>query len=121
MATALGALAIGLRLVTFEFSFPLLFGYSFELDQRRVEYAFVNATVYGWLSNAGFAAVAFMTPRLLGRRMAMEAGLVGAFAIWNLSLARGIAALYVPTSDPTPRSAPSSGSSTAAWRSARSS
>lgn len=95
VATALGALAIGLRLVTFEFSFPLLFGYSFELDQRRVEYAFVNATVYGWLSNAGFAAVAFMTPRLLGRRMAMEAGLVAAFAIWNLSLAGGITALYV--------------------------
>jgi cytochrome c oxidase cbb3-type subunit 1 len=95
VATALGALAIGLRLITFEFSFPLLLGYSFEFDQRRVEYAFVNATVYGWLTNAGFAAVAFMTPRLLGRRMAMEAGLVGAFAIWNLSLAGGIAALYV--------------------------
>ena len=95
VATALGALAIGLRLVTFELSFPLLFGYSFELDQRRVEYAFVNATVYGWLTNAGFAAVAFMTPRLLGRRMAMEAGLVGAFAIWNMSLAGGITALYV--------------------------
>ena len=95
VATALGALAIGLRLVTFEISFPLLFGYSFELDQRRVEYAFVNATVYGWLTNAGFAAIAFMTPRLLGRRMAMEAGLVGAFAIWNMSLAGGITALYV--------------------------
>ena len=95
VATALGALAIGLRLITFEFSFPLLFGYSFELDQRRVDYAFVNATVYGWLTNAGFAAVAFMTPRLLGRRMAMEAGLVGAFAVWNLSLAGGIAALYI--------------------------
>ena len=95
VATALGALAIGLRLVTFEFTFPLLFGYSFEFDQRRVEYAFVNATVYGWLSNAGFAAVAFMTPRLLGRRMAMESGIVAAFAIWNLSLAGGITALYV--------------------------
>ena len=95
MATGLGALAIGLQLITFEFSFPLLFGFSFEFDQRRVEYAFVNATVYGWLTNAGFAAVAFMTPRLLGRRMAMEAGLVGALVIWNMSLAGGIAALYV--------------------------
>jgi cytochrome c oxidase cbb3-type subunit 1 len=95
VATGLGALAIGLRLVTFEFSFPLLFGFSFEFDQRRVEYAFVNATVYGWLTNAGFAAVAFMTPRLLGRRMPTEAGLVGALAIWNMSLAGGIAALYV--------------------------
>lgn len=95
VATGLGALAIGMRLISVEFSFPLLFGFSFEFDQRRVEYAFVNATVYGWLSNAGFAAVAFMTPRLLGRRMAMEAGLNGALAVWNLSLAGGIAALYV--------------------------
>ena len=34
---------------------------------QRVDVAFVNATVYGWLTNAGFAAIAFMTPRLLGR------------------------------------------------------
>ena len=95
VATGLGVLAIGLRLVTFEFSIPLLFGYSFEFNQPRVEYAFVNATVYGWLSNAGFAAIAFMTPRLLGRRLAMEPLLVGAAAIWNLSLLGGIAALYV--------------------------
>ena len=96
LATALGALAIGLRLVDFSFSFPLgLFDLSFELDQRRVDYAFVNATVYGWLTNAGFAAVAFMTPRLLGRRLAMEPALNGALGIWNLSLLGGIASLYV--------------------------
>jgi cytochrome c oxidase cbb3-type subunit I len=96
LATALGTLAIGLHLVDFSVSFPLgLFDLSFELDQRRVDYAFVNATVYGWLTNAGFAAIAFMTPRLLGRRMAMEAALNGALAIWNLSLLGGIAALYV--------------------------
>ena len=96
LATALGALAIGLRLVDLSFSFGLgLFDLSFTFDVRRVEYAFVNATVYGWLTNAGFAAVAFMTPRLLGRRLAMEKALNGAYAIWNLSLAGGIAALYV--------------------------
>lgn len=95
-ATGLGALAIGLRLVDIGFSFPLgLFDLGFTFDARRVEYAFVNATVYGWLTNAGFAAVAFMTPRLLGRRLAMEAGLNGALAIWNLTLAGGIAAVYV--------------------------
>ena len=95
-ATGLGALAIGLRLVDIGFSFPLgLFDLSFTFDARRVEYAFVNATVYGWLTNAGFAAVAFMTPRLLGRRLEMEAGLNGALAIWNLTMAGGIAALYV--------------------------
>ena len=32
VATALGALAIGMRLITLEFSFPLLFGFSFEFD-----------------------------------------------------------------------------------------
>jgi cytochrome c oxidase cbb3-type subunit 1 len=96
LATALGVLAIGMRLVDISFSFGLgLFDLSLSFDQRRVDYAFVNATVYGWLTNAGFAAVAFMTPRLLGRRLAMEKGLNGALVVWNLSLAGGIAALYV--------------------------
>ena len=95
VATGLGTLAIGMRLITLEFSFPLLFGFSFEFDQRRVDYAFVNASVYGWLSNAGFAAVAFMTPRLIGRRMAMEPLLMLGLLAWNMSLAGGIAALYV--------------------------
>ncbi|MGH2402172.1 MAG: cbb3-type cytochrome c oxidase subunit I [Candidatus Limnocylindria bacterium] len=96
VATGLGVLAIGLRLVDFTFSFGLgLFDLAFTFDARRVDYAFINATVYGWLTNAGFAAVAFMTPRLLGRRLAMEAGMNGALAIWNLSLLGGIAALYV--------------------------
>lgn len=96
VATGLGALAIGLRLIDVGFSLPLgLFDLSFTFDVRQVDYAFVNATVYGWLTNAGFAAVAFMTPRLLGRRLAFEAGLNGALAIWNLTLAGGIAALYV--------------------------
>ncbi len=95
VATGLGVLAIGLLLVSIEFTVPLLFGWSFEFDQRRVEYAFVNATVFGWLTNAGFAAVAFMTPRLLGRRLVAESGLTLAMLVWNLSLAGGIAALYV--------------------------
>ncbi|MDQ3690951.1 MAG: cbb3-type cytochrome c oxidase subunit I [Chloroflexota bacterium] len=96
VATGLGAMAIGLRLVDIGFSLPLgLFDLSVTFDQRRVDYAFVNATVYGWLTNAGFGAIAFMTPRLLGRRLAMEAGLNGALAVWNLTLAAGIASLYV--------------------------
>ena len=96
LATALGVLAIGMRFVDFSFTFGLgVFDLSLNFDVRRVDYAFVNATVYGWLTNAGFAAVAFMTPRLLGRRLAMEKGLNGALVIWNLSLAGGIAALYV--------------------------
>ena len=96
VATGLGVLAIGLRMVDIGFSIPLgLFDLSFTFDERRVDYAFVNATVYGWLTNAGFAAVAFMTPRLLGKPLALEAGMTGAVAVWNLTLVGGIAALYV--------------------------
>ncbi len=96
VATGLGALAIGLRLVDFSLSIPLgVFDLSFTVDQRRVDFAFLNATVFGWLTNAGFAAIAFMTPRLLGRRLAMEQGLVLAFLIWNSALAGGLASLYV--------------------------
>lgn len=96
IATGIGALAIGIRLVPVELSVPLgVFDLAFQLDARRVEAAFANATVYGWLSNAGFAAVAFVTPRLLGRPLVAEGLANVANAIWNLSLAGGIAALYV--------------------------
>ena len=96
VASGLGVLAIGLRIIDVQLSIPLgVFDLSLTFDSRRVEYAFVDATVYGWLTNAGFAAIAFMTPRLLGRPLAMEKGVMGALAIWNLSLAGGIAGLYV--------------------------
>lgn len=96
IATGIGALAIGMRLVPFELSVPLgLFDLSFELDGRRVDAAFVNATVFGWLTNAGFAAIAFMTPRLVGRRMAGERLVTLGMLAWNLALAGGIAGLYV--------------------------
>jgi cbb3-type cytochrome oxidase subunit 1 len=95
LAGGLGVLAIGMRIISIEFSFPLLFGFEFELNERRVEYAFVNATVYGWLSNAGFAAVAFMTPRLLGRRLEMEKLLSLGLVAWNMALLGGLALLYV--------------------------
>jgi cytochrome c oxidase cbb3-type subunit 1 len=96
VATGIGLLAIGMRLIPFELSLPLgLFDLSFELDDRRVDAAFVNATVFGWLSNAGFAAIAFMTPRLVGRRLAGERLVTLGMLAWNLALAGGIAGLYV--------------------------
>jgi len=96
IATGIGALAIFIRIVPFELAFPFgIFDLGFELNERRVDAAFANATVYGWLSNAGFAAIAFMTPRLFGRPLAGEKLVNVAMAIWNLSLAGGIAALYV--------------------------
>ncbi len=95
IAAGIGLLAVFLRLVAFELSIPLVFDLSFELDRRRVDAAFANATVYGWLSNAGFAAIAFMTPRLLGRRLVAERLLNLGNVIWNSALAGGIALLYV--------------------------
>ncbi|MEO6578313.1 MAG: hypothetical protein ABIO99_05385, partial [Candidatus Limnocylindria bacterium] len=96
VATGLGTLAIGLRIVDFEFSMALgVFDLSFTVDARRVDYAFINATVYGWLTNAGFAAIVYMTSRLLGRRLAIEPAAFGALVIWNLALAGGLGALYV--------------------------
>lgn len=96
IAAGLGALALDMRFMPFELTFPFgVFDLGFELNPERVEYAFVNATVYGWLSNAGFAALAFMAPRLLGRPMIGELGLNLAMAIWNLSLLGGIASLYI--------------------------
>ena len=96
VATGLGVLALLIRILPFEIAFPLgVFDLAFELNTRRVDAAFVNATVYGWLSNAGFAAVVFMTPRLLGRNLAGEKLVAVAVAFWNLALAGGLAALYV--------------------------
>lgn len=96
IATGIGVLAIGIRIIPFELSLPLgLFDLSFELDRRRVDAAFLNATVFGWLSNVGFAAVAFMTPRLFGRPLAGIPLVNLAMLIWNMSLAGGIAGLYV--------------------------
>jgi len=96
LASGLGVLAIGLRILPFELSIPFgIFDLGFELDARRVDVAFVNATVYGWLTNAGFGAIAFFTPRLTGRRMAMERGLNVALVIWNMTLLGGIGSLYI--------------------------
>jgi cbb3-type cytochrome oxidase subunit 1 len=96
VATGIGVLAIGMRIVPFELTFPLgVFDLEFSLDTRRVDYAFINATVFGWLSNAGFGAIAFMTPRLFGRPLSGVTLVNLGLLAWNLALAGGIAALYV--------------------------
>jgi cbb3-type cytochrome oxidase subunit 1 len=96
IAAGIGVLALDMRFMPFELSFPFgFFDLGFELNAERVEYAFVNATVYGWLSNAGFAAIAYMTPRLLGRPMVAERGMNIGLGIWNLAVLGGIGSLYV--------------------------
>lgn len=104
LALGLGSLAALMRFLPFELSFGLgVFDLGFTFNQARVEQAFDNALVYGWLSNAGFAATAYMTPRLMGRRLAAEKGLFVAFLVWNASALAGLAALYV--FDPGPNTA----------------
>lgn len=96
-ATGIGLLAIGLRIVAgVELSIPLgVFGLSFEVDARRVEHAFVTASVYGWLTNAGLAAILFATPRIVGRPLAMERLALAAVLFWNAAVAGGVTVLYI--------------------------
>jgi cytochrome c oxidase cbb3-type subunit 1 len=97
VATGLGVLAVGLRaLPELAFGADLgAFGLTFELDPRRVDYAFLNATTYGWLSNAGLALLCFVTPRLFGSQLVGEKGLNLAVGIWNLAVLVGMATLYL--------------------------
>jgi cytochrome c oxidase cbb3-type subunit I len=93
--TGLGFLAIAMRAIPpFSLELPLLFGLTFTFDPPRVQHAFVNAVVYGWLSNAGFAAICFIVPRLLGKALVTDKAANVALGIWNLSVAGGITALY---------------------------
>ncbi len=101
LATGLGVLAAYARFLPFEIIYPLgFFGLEIEFNQARVDQAFMNALVFGWLTNAGFAAAAFMAPRLSGRRLVAEPLVTVAVAIWNLSLMGGMGALYVFDSGP---------------------
>ncbi len=101
LSGALGLLAIGLRIYPFEFTMPLgLFNMGLEFEGRRVDVAFINAAVYGWLSNAGFAAIAFMTPRLTGRRMVAEALLMLGVPAWNMALLGGVAFIFIVNPGP---------------------
>lgn len=95
LAGALGLLALALRFIPFDFSFGLgVFNLAFQIDLRRVDASFVNAAVFGWLTNAGFGAICFMVPRLTGRRLALEPFLLLAVLAYNSALLAGIVSLY---------------------------
>jgi cytochrome c oxidase cbb3-type subunit 1 len=97
VAAGLGALAVALRVIPpVRLEIPLgLFGWAFTFDPPRVQLAFINATVYGWLTNAGFAAICFLTPRLVGRQLVAERWANVGLLLWNAALGGGITALYV--------------------------
>ena len=98
-ATGIGVLAFGERLfpdlLKFSFSIPVLGGIGVEVNQATADPAFIDALVFGWLTNVAVAAIFFVTPRLTGRRLNSDTlGFMGLGA-WNLAVAAGIVLLYV--------------------------
>jgi cytochrome c oxidase cbb3-type subunit 1 len=98
-AAGIGALAAGQTLLPdllkASFAVPIGSGITIDVTRETVQPAFLDALVYGWISNAAFAAIFFTTPRLTGRRLVSEPlAMVGASA-WNVAVAAGVALLYV--------------------------
>jgi cbb3-type cytochrome oxidase subunit 1 len=79
-----------------EFDLPIIGKLGVDFSSGTVFSAFMNALVFGWLSNAAFAAILFITPRLTGVRLAGEQMAWGGMALWNLGVASGLAGLYIP-------------------------
>jgi cbb3-type cytochrome oxidase subunit 1 len=103
VATGIGALgALMLTLpdtlrFAFEAQFPVIGTVQFEVSATTVNSGFMDALVYGWLSNAAFATILFILPRIAGTRTMGEGMAWGAAWIWNLGVAGGMAAVYFPT------------------------
>jgi cytochrome c oxidase cbb3-type subunit 1 len=69
---------------------------TFQISPATVSAGFWNALVYGWLSNAGLGAILFITPRLLGRPLSLEAVGTASAALLNIALMAGLAFVYLP-------------------------
>jgi cytochrome c oxidase cbb3-type subunit 1 len=103
VATGLGALWAlmlsfpdQLRLTT-EVQLPIIGALPIEISDATVFSAFMNALVFGWLSNVAFAAILFITPRITGARLVGEQMAWGGMGLWNLGVAAGLAAIYLPS------------------------
>jgi cytochrome c oxidase cbb3-type subunit 1 len=101
MATGIGVLWTALQLfpdqLSLHLEMPSLRGvFTFDLTPATVASGFWNSLFYGWFANAGFAAVFFITRRLVGRRPVGETMATGAAALWNIGMLAGLVALYVP-------------------------
>ena len=102
-STGIGALWAALLLspdlltISVEFELPLIGALGIEVTRQTVEAGFTNSLVFGWLSNAGFAAILFVTPRILGRRLVDDSMGFMAMGLWNVAVAAGLAAVYLPT------------------------
>jgi cbb3-type cytochrome oxidase subunit 1 len=102
VATGLGAIWIAGLLFPdqltfqFEFTLPIIGAVPIDISARTDGAAFVDAVVYGWLSNAAFGAILFIAPRLSGVRLVGERMAVMAVGAWNLAVAGGLGAIYLP-------------------------
>jgi len=102
VATGLGAIWVLMLMFpdqlhfAMDFDVPIIgkLGVNFSAD--TVSSGFMNALIFGWLSNAAFAAVLFITPRLTGVRLIGESLTWLGMAAWNLGVASGLAGLYIP-------------------------
>lgn len=81
---------------TMEFDLPVIGKLGVDFGADTVSSGFMNALVFGWLSNAAFAAILFITPRLTGVRLLGEPVAWLGMAAWNLGAAAGLAGLYIP-------------------------
>jgi cytochrome c oxidase cbb3-type subunit 1 len=79
-----------------EFDLPIIGKLGVDFSADTVGSGFMNALVFGWLSNAAFAAILFITPRLTGVRLIGESLTWLGMAAWNLGVASGLAGLYIP-------------------------
>ena len=79
-----------------EFDLPVIGKLGVDFGADTVSSGFMNALVFGWLSNAAFAAILFITPRLTGVRLIGEPVAWLGMAAWNLGAAAGLAGLYIP-------------------------
>lgn len=100
-AAGIGLLWVAYQLfpdqLTLHLEMPTVSGVlTLELSPATTTSGFWNSLVYGWLGNAGLGAIFFITPRVLGRRLVSETMAAGAAALWNIGLAAGLVALYVP-------------------------
>jgi cytochrome c oxidase cbb3-type subunit I len=101
LAGGIGLLAVGLRIFpNVSLSLPLIGGAKFQVDAERAQLAFLNVVVYGWLTNAGIAAIFFITSRLTGRRLFMEKMAMLGLLLLNLGVLAGVAWIYVANPGP---------------------
>ncbi len=94
-----GAIIVFPELLSFslEMEMPVIGTLAIELSPQTVAAGFTDALVFGWLSNAAFAAILFITPRITGARLAGEPLAYLGMGAWNAAVATGLAAVYLPT------------------------